>query len=334
MNAAVNDEMNEAPASPEGPGRRLKMLRQAQELDIARVATLLHLSVDKLEALEADDYDRLPGSVFTQGYIRNYARLLGVQAEPLLNAYHRVGADQTTAPILKISQVQHEVRSSHFLIRLMTWIIVIGLVALVVVWWRGYLQWPGTGFVGADAPEMPAASDEAIMAPMQPAPEEAEPAPVPEMEAGGEALLDLPPPQEEEEEPAPGPAVPEAPAAAPVADSDTTPAATGAPLAAPVETAAETESSRPEPVAVPSDRVIVRFNGTSWTQVRDANGRSLFMGEMKAGDERVLEGQPPYQMVLGNAGVVEVTVGGRPFDITPYIRGNVARLTLDPSRIR
>ena len=136
------------------------------------------------------------------------------------------------------------------------------------------------------------------------------------MEPGGEAVLDLPPPPEEVENPMPPPVT--APAA---------PEAEAEPVAEP----ALPVTAEP-PVPPRENRVVLRFNGTSWTQIRDASGRSLVMGEMKAGSERVLEGKGPYEMVLGNAGVVEVTVAGRRFDITPYIRGNVARFTLDPMR--
>ena len=336
MNAAANhDEVEENP-TPEGPGRRLKALRESQELDIGRVAALLHLSTDKLEALEADDYQRLPGSVFTQGYIRNYARLLGVPVEPFLKAYHQTGVDQAVPPALKISQVRHEVRSSHLLVRLMTWIIVIGLVALVVVWWRGYLQWPPADLGGFGAPDRAPESvaddglDEGGMPDLMPGSE----TPVTEIDGGGEASLLLPEgPAAEEAGPEPEAVVTEitpevTPAAAPPTPTPAVTPETAAPTAAPAGPAA------PEPAeatAAATGRVLLRFNDVSWTQVRDADGRLLFRGEMKGGSQRALEGTPPFNLVVGNASQVRVTIDGRPFDITPYIRGNVARFTLDPS---
>jgi len=337
MNTAVDDEVNEKLAM-EGPGRRLKALREAQELDIGRVATLLHLSPDKLEALEADDYQRLPGSVFTQGYIRNYARLLGVPVEPLLKAYHQTGVDDVAIPALKISQVRHEVHSSHFLVRLMTWIIVIGLIALVVVWWRGYLQWPPTnlGGFGGQTEQTEPVQDSDMLDDGLEEPESVTEQPVTEIDAGGEALLTLP--AAPEAEPTPEPAAAVAPSVAGVAE----PAASEAPEPVPaaVEDAAVSGGSPaaavetiPETVPLPSGRVVIDFRDTSWTQVRDARGRLLFRGEMKGGSQRVLQGTAPYELVLGNASQVTVTVDGKPFDITPYIRGNVARLSLDPARI-
>ena len=141
MNIEAVDDRSEGKVL-EGPGRRLKALREAQGLELGRVASLLHLSDDKLLLLEAEAYGELPGPVFVQGYIRNYARLLGVPVEPLITAFRIQSPEGTRQPELRISQVSHEVHSSHLPVRLMTWAIVIGLVVLVFIWWRGYLQWP------------------------------------------------------------------------------------------------------------------------------------------------------------------------------------------------
>lgn len=339
MNAAVNDEGNENLAM-EGPGRRLKALREAQELDIGRVASLLHLSIDKLEALEADDYQRLPGSVFTQGYIRNYARLLGVPVEPLLKAYHQTGVDDVAISALKISQVRHEVHSSHFLVRLMTWIIIIGLIALVVVWWRGYLQWPpnNLGGFGGQSEQTEPARDGGMIDDGLAEPEPTVEQPVTEIDGSGEALLTLP--AVPEAEPAPEPAAAVAPSVDEVAEPAASEAQEPVPAVAAVEDDAVPDRSPaaaveavPETEPLIGGRVVIDFRGTSWTQVRDARGRLLFRGEMKGGSQRVLQGTAPYELVLGNASQVTVAVDGKPFDITPYIRGNVARLSLDPARI-
>ena len=72
----------------EGPGTRLRRCREAKQLDLATVATMLHLSEPKLSALENERFDQLPGPVYIQGYLRNYARLLGESVEEILEAYH------------------------------------------------------------------------------------------------------------------------------------------------------------------------------------------------------------------------------------------------------
>ncbi len=86
---AVNTEDEGQPVDRGGPGRRLKAAREQLDLDLERVAAQLYLSVDILTALEADEYDKLPGAVFIQGYLRSYARMLNLPVEPLLERFSR-----------------------------------------------------------------------------------------------------------------------------------------------------------------------------------------------------------------------------------------------------
>src|ERR1017187_3784954 len=56
-------------------------------LSIEEAAQQLRLSPSQLHAMEANDYSGLPGATFVRGFIRNYARLLQLDPEPLLHAY-------------------------------------------------------------------------------------------------------------------------------------------------------------------------------------------------------------------------------------------------------
>ncbi len=321
MNTAVTDQSPDA-AAMEGPGARLKALRVAQELELSRVATLLHLSDEKLEALESDDYARLPGSVFIQGYIRNYARVLGVPAEPLLKAFHAQMPGGGRQPDLKITQVRHEVRSSHLLVRLMTWVIVLGLIGLVVVWWRGYLQWPLQ--TASDGQASPAGLN-SIQAEDAPAGMADELPVLQTLDEQEQALPTPPAAPDQAPPPAAATAVPDAAGTVPV---ETPPA----PAEEKPETAGEKAETAPAPAV--AETVVFEFTGTSWSKVRDADGKLLIMGEIGKGTRRVLQGRPPYDVVLGNAAAVTLTVNGQPFDIAPFTRGNVARLRLDPERLK
>ena len=51
---------------------------------------------------------------------------------------------------------------------------------------------------------------------------------------------------------------------------------------------------------------------------------------MPKASRKILEGEPPYRMVLGNAQQIEINVGGRRHDFSGHISGNVARFTLNP----
>lgn len=77
------------PAETAAIGRILADAREQQGLSIADVARQLRLGVKQIEALEADDYLGLPGNTFVRGFIRNYARLLQLDSDPLLQSFQQ-----------------------------------------------------------------------------------------------------------------------------------------------------------------------------------------------------------------------------------------------------
>jgi cytoskeleton protein RodZ len=131
------------PNTTVSPGAMLRQERLAQGLDLARAGAQLHLSDNMIEALEADDFDSLPGPVFIQGYLRNYARLLGISEVLVLKAYQRIRPEVDAAGIQAsgVSGVVPEVHSSNRFVQLVTWTIVVGLLALLVIWWQDRFHW-------------------------------------------------------------------------------------------------------------------------------------------------------------------------------------------------
>jgi cytoskeleton protein RodZ len=84
---------NSAALGQAGPGRALAQLRERRKLSIADVAQRLKYGTRQIEALEAEEFDRLPGATFVRGMVRGYAKLLETDPEPLLGAL-----DQSYAP--------------------------------------------------------------------------------------------------------------------------------------------------------------------------------------------------------------------------------------------
>jgi len=68
-------------------GQLLRDARESQGLDIANISAILKIREDHLMALEEDDFDRLPGSVYAIGFIRTYSRHLGLNASDLIEQY-------------------------------------------------------------------------------------------------------------------------------------------------------------------------------------------------------------------------------------------------------
>ena len=117
-----------------GPGARLRQAREAANRGIGEISAALHLDPKMVEALETDSFDRLPPPAFVRGYLKGYARLLGLPPGPILEVYDRRGfgppplvPDVTEAP---------QAHTSDLAVRLVTYGIGVMLLALVVLWWR------------------------------------------------------------------------------------------------------------------------------------------------------------------------------------------------------
>src|SRR2546423_5682965 len=74
-----------APSAGAGPGRMLAQLRAERKLSIADVAQRLKYGVRQIEALEAEEFDTLPGATFVRGMVRGYAKLLDTDPQPMLD---------------------------------------------------------------------------------------------------------------------------------------------------------------------------------------------------------------------------------------------------------
>jgi cytoskeleton protein RodZ len=302
------------------------------------MASELHLTVPIVEALEADDYERVESRVFVRGYLRNYARIVGLPTDSILRQFDEKWPDEGAhkAVLRPAPRLPADGGPARGLLSVITWLIVIGLLVLFMMWWRGYLG-------GKDAAVAPGA--EAMPGPGGvPA---AETAPSVDglllpgaMDGDGGLRLPPPPARDDLSLAVPGTAGPdsiEAAASTAVASSPPAPGASspavgavgGAPTtdASPVASAG-TGPAPPEPAT--TGQVVMTFTGPCWVDVRDSERQFKLFGEMPKGTQRVLGGTPPYNMVIGNARAVTITVDGVPYDLRPHAKGNVARFTLDP----
>lgn len=307
----------------DSPGRRLRVHRQSRGLEVERIAVQLHLRPALVEALEQDRYADLPSPVFVAGYLRNYARLLGVDPAPLVAAYHAANPVPEPTPPRIATRAPREIGSGHILMRLVSLAILAGALGMLALWWQNRIDLLPDFLPGEEATGLAPATEGA--------------ATVPALEpiAGGLPLEPLPV-SSVGEPVADAPATPGA-TLTPPADEPSAPAAAAPPpivAPGPAETPPDLPQSvaaQPAPTEASAHReVVLSFSGSSWIDVRDSAGRSVLSGEMQKGDRHVLEGQPPYAFVIGNSTATAISVGGKPFDLAGVSRGNVARFTLDP----
>jgi cytoskeleton protein RodZ len=305
----------------ESPGKRLRIARQARGMSRGDIATHLHLSQSTVQALENDDHDRLPGPVFVRGYLRNYARLLGLDDDSVLARYGGAHTDHSHRPAPVSQGVKPEIRSSHFAVRLVSWILVIGLLGLLAVWWQGHLEWNNGSIDQAleAEPSTPGGADSENGGLTLPQPEP------------GQAPDRLPQIGESTVEPTPAEAVADGPPEEPDAVVEKATEGSAPEPTAATETASEAPAEKPGAAGeTAASEIVFEFLGPCWVDIRDSTRKFKLFGEMGKGKRKVLEGTPPYSVILGNSAMVRITVDGQPFDIESLSHGSVARFTLDP----
>ena len=109
----MTDEVAINPADTQLPGFALlgemfSAARNEKKLTLKDVSNKLRLSIKQIEALESNDFTSLPPAMITRGFIRNYARLLEIDAEPLLASY-RTRIPEATPSTLNVKTSMHQV---------------------------------------------------------------------------------------------------------------------------------------------------------------------------------------------------------------------------------
>lgn len=328
----VTDSEWQEQMPPEGPGKRLRILREAQELGRTRAASLLHLDENKLEALEKDDYEKLPGSVFVRGYLKNYARLLNVPADQILAQYDRIKPAEERRPNLQVASIKDDIGSGHLLVRIMTWGMIIGVIAMVAIWWRTQFDWTLLSETRDESVDIITEVDITDRTGLASLPNLFDNQPV---EKDGETNLMLPPltsnedhpdlmqevttttqPISEDEKIVPLPTTNSVPETETSDHTVVTPA---------IDSAVQPSSS-----GATAGEIIIELIDDCWVSIKDASGSFKIQNILKQGTQQVLKGDPPYKIVLGRASAVRLIVNGEVFDLAPFTQGDVARLTLNP----
>jgi cytoskeleton protein RodZ len=130
---AAMDDRNKIPL--ENPGIQLSNIREQKGYTVEYVASKLHLRARIIELIEHGEFDLLPEPVFIKGYLRAYAKLLGVSPEPFLQVFN----EQCTVekkPERALWQSKRESHKAEHFIRWFTIAFALGVVVAVSLWWH------------------------------------------------------------------------------------------------------------------------------------------------------------------------------------------------------
>lgn len=317
------------------PGEALRAARESRGWSVAEVATQLNLTPMRLSQLEAGEFEKLPGNTFSRGYIRAYAKLLGLEQAPLVADFDQfTGSNATGSSVHALGRIEEPTRYSQSILRLVSFLLLLGVGGACFYWWQDQgwqlddLKNVGLGHVevdGADGSTQIHPLDEPEDQAVAEAQSQGTELPLPGVPAEqGEAPSETPPATATElleQNPPAGQAAPAEQAPAAPAES-TAPAAPAA--QAPAAAAAQPQA----PVAAGEGLISVKFTADCWIQVTDANGKVVASGLKRSGDSLDVRGQAPMELRLGFARGAQVTYNGAAVDVTPHISGETARLKL------
>jgi cytoskeleton protein RodZ len=267
----------------------LAQAREAAGLSLEEAARQLKFAPRQLQALEAGELQRLPGGTFVRGMVRSYARLLRLDAQPLLA---QIGGHAAPQDAERLAQRFRQpvpfsdgARRSNLTYVALSLALLAVVVIVALEWRQERAGAPRMAFVSAaQQPAEPprAAAAEAPRVTMASA------APTPRVQA------------------------PQAPPAKQVP----------VPVLAPARSA-------DEPAAAGQGRIVLQFDGESWVEIHSGTGKLLVAQLHASGTERVVSGVPPFAVVIGNAQQVRLSYNDKPVDLKPYVKVEVARFTLE-----
>jgi len=304
----VDPEAGNAEATRRTLGQTLAAERERQGLSRADAAQRLHMSAYQVEALETGDFTRLPKGTFLRGFVRNYAKVLGLAPDSVLPLLVEDappgGRPGIVVPTQNIRfDPLHERLQSPY-VKAATIAFVVVAVALAAMYWWLFIR-----------PALPAGTSRKPV----PATPAVAAIPIPETAPVVAPTYAPPPP------PAPAPSVVAAaakPAAVPAKVPD-------AQKPVPPDNAPAVDNSTPLVVGEGPAKLKFRFRGDSWVEIRDARGKVILSKLNPAGSEAQVAGQPPLKVIVGNAPEVDLFYNGREFDLESHTNVAVARFTVE-----
>lgn len=113
------------------------------------------------------------------------------------------------------------------------------------------------------------------------------------------------------------------------AEQPSTPSEPALPVAGePAAAVAVAPVAETPPADSPSDLLVLRFDESSWVEVRDAADRLIHAEVGEPGQTATVAGNAPFSIVVGYAAGVELDFNGDPVPLSPHTRENVARLVV------
>lgn len=299
--------------SPPSPGQMLSAARVQQNLTQREVAETLHITMHYVNAIEHDEHDKLPGAVFAKGYIKRYAEIMALDETAVMAAYEDLGHASPTA----IAGTRRNTRKLRRVGKSL-WAVAASATVFISLF-LGLWAWndedantpagslepalsesPESSGLAQPLTAMPAAPDESDSASQRAATEVRDPQPLP-LASPRQATVDG--------------------------------QASGSVNRAEIDGGDASGLNSAEPATVVEgegkDTLKLSFSGTSWIEVRDSGDGDRYRELRMAGDVLEIKGVAPFDVFLGDAPRIRLSLNGNDIDLLKEPRiDNSVQLTV------
>ena len=326
------------------PGHLLREAREERGYSQKEVARDLHLTSKVIDALEESNFDIISSSLFARGYIRSYARHLGLDGQALVAEFDFIYGvpNQNKKPMAGIHQLGQQSKPGDTWVKLISIIFVIGLVVASVLWWQHQnggsmlqrlnkvtLSDTAADLVVESLGEDDNSSDMGLLA--------ANPSEVGTTVSDDQTAATEAPVQalDVAEIVAVKPvvtALTEAVSVSPeMSDVSDSSALNPEIIAVPAVAQTEESTGAADVAALgPNEALLMMaFDKDCWVEIKDGNGKMILSDLYASGSTIEQVVTAPIEILLGrSSGVAQMTFNGEVIDLKPHTRKDIARLTL------
>ncbi len=333
-------------------GERLRREREMRGIGLDEIATATKISTRNLRALEEEKFDQLPGGIFNKGFVRAYAKFLGIDQDQIVAEYEAASQETEVAREQKLkedfakAEFRKQKKEDDQEISLepkSQWGTIAIIVLIAAIGYGGYSYYqrrkldklqqaqtpptiavrpaPQTQPPQISPPVADASAAGTTSTPNATAPNTAT-SPSPTMTQAAK-----PADTAKTESPKPAQTIP-VDATKPASQKTEVPATPTTPKATP-EQKPTTQEQKPSTASGPPFELKIKVNKQSWVSIK-ADGKTLVNGTLQPGTEKTFKATEKIDVILGNAGGVEVSYNGKPVE-NLNTGQDVRKLTFTPS---
>lgn len=311
-----------------GPGRMLAEAREAIGLSQQQVADKLNFRTTLVQEIEAEQFDLSLPAAFNRGYLKNYAKLVNVAHEDILNSYDQLGVAQRQCAEMQSFSKGTEKQAEHNMLMWVTYLILIALATATVVWWYQAPSVQPTPVSVTSANNVSQQSEgvnqalETLSAPV--AGENTELTTLnSQFNADVAKQADASKSNEPETSNTDNQLLTNnelAPVAITEVNQD--------PAIDTAQSATEQLGATQETNDGTLANLVFTFSGDCWVNIYDATGERVAWGVKKSGYVMRFSGQAPFKVTLGKPELVQIEYNNVAVDMTGFNVGNIAKFSL------